>query len=357
MSLLILKDFYRKKFQTLLKIALSFLLLFFLFLFCNNIERNQRELQNIYDTYEVKMVLRNVETEKEEDEEETQGLQKEELRQAEHDYFVKDVDYIAKVSLDTLMTADFFGNNLSEEITVYLQRQLDALNEQYLVGDDTKDLADDQYIASESFAVNADAITFALEDKQAFFEGTKRSDCLEQSLYLNFTQFERICMQLELPYHLDIAVYSLKNTRELDAYRAYLDQQPIIAQKKCEYFIFDGTLQDATRPLKQIIAMMEVFLPIVFFLIGVLAFFVSYVSSRGERQFLFLLYSLGVEKRKRFFYVWGKEMLCCLISVLPGMLLLNMKYIGFYVLSFALGSCISTIAMITNVKKFVQQEG
>ncbi len=353
---LILKDMYRKKAQMLIKIMLSFLLIFFLFLFCNNIERNQEELQEIYDTYEVRMVLQSVEKDAEKSEETVSGLEREELRQAEHEYFVKDVKYIAKVSIDVLRNAELFSGQAGE-VPVYLQEQLDTLNEQYLVGDDTKGLADNEYIAGEAYNLNADVLCFCFEEKAALFEGSKKSSSLENSIYINFSQFEQICRRLELPFCLDIAVYSLQNTRELDQYREYLEQQPIIAEKKCEYFIFDGVLQDSTRALKQIIAMLEAFLPIVFFLIGVLAFFISYVSGRGEQRFLFLMYTLGVKKGKRFCYVWGKEMLCCFISIFPGMLLLEMKYMLFYVLSFALGSGISAMRMIVGANKFVMQEG
>ncbi len=346
------KDMHRRKLQTLLKIALSFLLLFFLFLFCSNIKRNQEELQKIYDTYEVKMVVRGIQK----DGEEIPRLEREELRQAEHGDFVKDVDYIAKVSLDLLSTTDLFCSRI-EDATICLQDEFDTLNEQYLVGDDTKELTDGEYIACDFFELSAETLRFSVDGKESVFRGKKKSDSLESNIYLNFSQFERICKELELPYCLELAVYSLQNTGELDEYRTYLSRQPIFKERKCEYFIFDGVLQDATRSLKQIIVMMKTFLPVVFFLIGVLAFFVSYVSSRGEQRTLFLLHTLGVKKGARFLYVWSKEMLCCLISVLPGMLLLDMKYIGCYVLSFALGSGISAIRMISNAENLVEQEG
>lgn len=346
------KDMYRRKLQTLLKIALSFLLLFFLFVFCNNIKQNEEELQKIYDGYEVKMVVRS----RQKGNEALPSLQKTELRQAEHADYVKDVDYIAKASMDVWKNVDSFVAD-AKEITVYLQEELDTVNERYLIGDDTKNLTDEEYIACGFYELSAEAIRFVLGEKEAVFQGEKKSDSLENDIYINYAQFERICQELELPYCLEIAVYTLQNTGELDWYRTYLNQQPIFRDGKCQYFIFDGVLQDATRSLKQIIAMMNTFLPIVFFLIGVLAFFVSYVSSRGEQRTLFLLYTLGVKKEARFFYVWSKEMLCCLISVLPGMLLLDMKYIVCYVLSFALGSGISALRMITGAQNLVEQEG
>jgi len=160
-----------------------------------------------------------------------------------------------------------------------------------------------------------------------------------------------------IPRSVRAATFTLKNTDKLDSFREYLDKQGYseagnINFNRTTIVIQDKNLMETIKTLDNYIKLMDILMPIMFVLFGVIGFIVSYLLIRNRINELAIMRSMGAVKAHVFLSFFMEQLILFIIGIIPVIIFgaIFPEYfiyyrlsLGFFILSYLVGTGLALI--------------
>jgi ABC-type antimicrobial peptide transport system permease subunit len=160
-----------------------------------------------------------------------------------------------------------------------------------------------------------------------------------------------------LPRSVRAATFTLKNTKNLAAFREYLDKQGYseagqIKNNRRAIVIQDKKLEETIKPFDNHIKLMNILNPIMLILFGVIGFMVSYLLIRHRISELAIMRSMGAKRTYVFLSFFIEQLILFLLGLIPVFIysLIFPKYfiyygasVAYFIISYLTGSGLSLI--------------
>jgi ABC-type lipoprotein release transport system permease subunit len=162
-----------------------------------------------------------------------------------------------------------------------------------------------------------------------------------------------------LPRTVRAATFTLKNTEDLDSFRDYLDTQGYseagkIKSNRRAIVIQDKNLEETIKTLDNYIRLMDILIPIMLILFGVIGFMVSYLLIRHRLSELAIMRSMGAGKLHVFLSFFIEQLILFVIGLLPVILfgIFLPEYfiyygvsLGYYIISYLAGTALALVVL------------
>lgn len=162
-----------------------------------------------------------------------------------------------------------------------------------------------------------------------------------------------------IPRRVGSATFTLKNTKELSAYRDYLENQGYsqmgrISSNRLAIVIQDKALEDTIQNLNNHIRLMETIKPIMLVLFGVIGFVISYLLIRHRIGELAIMRSMGSGKSNVFLSFFLEQLALFFVGLVPGVgyallqpdkFLLYGTSLVYFIICYLFGSALALILM------------
>ena len=162
-----------------------------------------------------------------------------------------------------------------------------------------------------------------------------------------------------LPRSPRSATFTLKNTENLDSFREYLDDQGYSEVGKIKFdrravVIQDKNLEETINTLDNYIRLMDVLIPVMLILFGVIGFMVSYLLIRHRLNELAIMRSMGAGKAHVFSSFFIEQLILFTIGLLPVIIfgIVLPEYftyyktsLGYYIISYIAGTAIALVVL------------
>lgn len=162
-----------------------------------------------------------------------------------------------------------------------------------------------------------------------------------------------------LPRNVRAATFTLKNTENLDLFREYLDTQGYseagnIKINRHAVVVQDKNLEETIKTLDNYIRLMDILIPIMMILFGIIGFMVSYLLIRHRLNELAIMRSMGAGKTHVFLSFFIEQLILFIIGLLPVILfgLVFPEYfiyygvsLGYYIISYLAGTAVALVVL------------
>jgi len=162
-----------------------------------------------------------------------------------------------------------------------------------------------------------------------------------------------------LPRNIRSATFTLKNTENLDYFREYLDKQGYSEAGKIKSIrravvIQDKNLEETIKTLDNFIRLMDILIPIMLIMFGLIGFIVSYLLIRHRLSELAIMSSMGTGKIHVFLSFFFEQVILFIIGLLPVIIfgIIFPEYfnyykgsLGYYLISYLAGSSIALLVL------------
>lgn len=155
-----------------------------------------------------------------------------------------------------------------------------------------------------------------------------------------------------LPRTVRAATFTLKNTDNLNSFREYLDEQGYseagkIKANRRAIVIQDKKLEETIKTLDNYIKLMEILIPIMLILFGIIGFMVSYLLIRHRLNELAIMRSMGAGKVHVFLSFFIEQLILFFIGLIPVLIfgVIFQEYfiyykasLGYFIISYLAGT-------------------
>lgn len=162
-----------------------------------------------------------------------------------------------------------------------------------------------------------------------------------------------------IPRSISSATFTLKNTEKLDSFRDYLkslnySEAGNIKSNRRAVVIQDKNLMETINTLDNYIRLMDILIPIMLVLFGIIGFMISYLLIRHRLNELAIMRSLGVSKSGVFLSFFIEQLLLFTLGILPVILfgLVFKEYfsfygapLGYFVISYLAGTALALVIL------------
>lgn len=162
-----------------------------------------------------------------------------------------------------------------------------------------------------------------------------------------------------LPRNVRAATFTLKNTEDLDSFREYLDtlgysETGKIKLNRRAIVIQDKNLEETIKTLDNYINLMDILIPIMIILFGIIGFMVSYLIIRHRLSELAIMRSMGARKTHVFLAFFIEQLILFVIGLLPvivfaiifpGSFIYYAASLGYYTLSYLVGTSVALMIL------------
>lgn len=162
-----------------------------------------------------------------------------------------------------------------------------------------------------------------------------------------------------LPRDVKAVTFTLKNTKELTAFRDYLEDRGYsqvgrIGHNRRVVVIQDKRLVETIQSLKNHIRLIDTIKPVMLILFGVIGFAVSYLLIKHRMSELGIMRSMGAKKRQVFLSYFLEQLILFFIGLIPaavyavaqpGKLILYGASLGYFILCYLIGTAFALIIM------------
>lgn len=303
-----------------------------------------------------------------------------------YDWFIEAINKMPRLAYadDLRYTPDFFGDT-SAEVEFLSGYSYDSLKQTENIGMISRNLANEHginmgdniritaWIAYEKYAMCS-----VLDLKVVgIYEPSWRTDVIylpwimsyDHKYYLDSGYPEVFNENTEdstdklwneyLPRNVRAATFTLKNTENLDYFREYLDTLGYSETGKINAIrkaivIQDKSLEETIKTLDNYISLMDVLIPIMIIIFGIIGFMVSYLSIRHRLNELAIMRSMGARKTHVFLAFFIEQLILFVIGLLPviifgivvpGSFIYYAGPLGYYTLSYLAGTAVALMVL------------
>ncbi|NLO08318.1 MAG: FtsX-like permease family protein [Clostridiales bacterium] len=303
-----------------------------------------------------------------------------------YDWFLEAIKKMPRLAYadDLRYTPDFFGS-VDAEVEFLSGHSFDSLRLTENVGMISRNLASKEGInLGDTIRITAwsdysnEAVTSVIDvEVVGIYEQGWRSDVIylpwimsyDHDFYVDFgypTVPEEIVEKADyrlwnefLPRNVRSATFRLKNTENLDSFREYLDSQGYSEAGKIKVnrhalVVQDKNLEETINTLDNYIRLMDILIPIMLILFGVIGFIVSYLLIRHRLNELAIMRSMGAERVHVFLSFFIEQLILFVIGMLPVLIfgIVFPEYfiyygvsLGYYIISYLAGTAVALLVL------------
>lgn len=302
------------------------------------------------------------------------------------DWFLEAIDRMPRLAYadDLRYTPDFF-NSTDVEVKFLSGHSFDSLRLTENVGIISKNLATKEGINLGDFIritawsnLNNEAVTTVIDvEVVGIYEPGWRSDVLYLPWIMSYDHDyyidreypaspEQIAAKADykvwneiLPRNVRSATFTMKNTENMDSLREYLDVQGYseageIKVNRHAVVIQDKNLEETIKTLDNYIRLMDILVPVMVILFGVIGFIVSYLLIRHRLHELAIMRSMGARKLHVFISFFMEQLILFLMGLLP-VIIFGIVFpewftyygvsLGYYVISYLAGTAVALVVL------------